>query len=263
MAPGSTSGATEQPLRTAGSSAAAVEATLNDGKHHLLLAASGSVATIKLPLIVSSFAKYPDVSIRIILTRSASQFLAGQSDEQPALTSLAALPNVEGIHQDEDEWAEPWTRGAKILHIALRRWAHILVVAPLSANTLAKTANGISDNLLTSVIRAWDTTGLIDGKEARILVAPAMNTAMYAHPITAKQIRVLEDEWGVKEGDPEGRLEPKETAEGDNAIAPHRGWFEVLRPIEKSLACGDVGSGAMMEWTEIVKIVKERLGLPS
>jgi phosphopantothenoylcysteine decarboxylase len=38
-------------------------------------------------------------------------------------------------------------------------------------------------------------------------------------------------------------------------------WFEVLNPIEKSLACGDVGSGAMMEWTEIVKIVEKRLNL--
>lgn len=242
----------------ASSTAAAVEATLNDGKHHLLLAASGSVATIKLPLIVSSFAKYPNLSIRIVLTGSAAHFLAGQSEEQPALSSLESLPNVEGIHRDEDEWAEPWTRGAKILHIALRRWAHILLVAPLSANTLAKIVNGISDNLLTSVIRAWDTTRLIDGKEARILVCPAMNTAMYVHPVTEKQIRVLEEEWGVKEGDSNSA----EGTDGDGTIVHCQGWFEVLRPIEKSLACGDVGSGAMMEWTEIVKITKQRLGLP-
>ena len=39
------------------------------------------------------------------------------------------------------------------------------------------------------------------------------------------------------------------------------GWFEVLRPQQKTLACGDVGDGAMMEWTEIVKVVEERLGL--
>lgn len=249
---------TRQASGPASSSATAVEATLDDGKQHLLLAASGSVATIKLPLIVSSFAKYPNLAIRIILTSSATQFLAGQSDEQPALASLASLPNVEGIHQDEDEWSEPWTRGAKILHIALRRWAHILVIAPLSANTLAKVVHGISDNLLTSVIRAWDTTGLIDGKEARILVAPAMNTAMYAQPITAKQLRVLEEDWGVKDGD----KDCVEVREGENAVIPTRGWFEVLRPIEKSLACGDVGSGAMMEWTEIVNIVKKRLALP-
>ena len=118
--PESGPGAPHHVPGSASSTAAAVEATLNDGKHHLLLAASGSVATIKLPLIVSSFAKYPNLSIRIVLTSSAAHFLAGQSEEQPALSSLESLPNVEGIHRDEDEWAEPWTRGAKILHIALR-----------------------------------------------------------------------------------------------------------------------------------------------
>lgn len=258
MAPKPGPGSTQQDSTPASSSATAVEASLEDGKHHLLLAASGSVATIKLPLIVSSFAKYPNLSIRIVLTSSAAHFLAGQSEEQPALASLESLPNVEGIHRDEDEWTEPWTRGAKILHIALRRWAHILVVAPLSANTLAKITNGLSDNLLTSVIRAWDTTRLIDGQEARILVCPAMNTAMYVHPVTARQIRVLEEEWGVKEGQPDHA----EGAEGDGAVVHSHGWFEVLKPIEKSLACGDVGSGAMIEWTEIVKIVKQRLSLP-
>ncbi|PKS08076.1 hypothetical protein jhhlp_006688 [Lomentospora prolificans] len=239
------------------SSAAAVEASLNDGKKHLLVAASGSVATIKLPLIISAFAKYPNVSIRVILTKSASEFLAGQSDEQPTLSTLSSLPNVEGVHEDEDEWAEPWTRGAKILHIALRRWADILVVAPLSANTLAKVVSGMSDNLLTSVIRAWDTTGLIDGKNSRILVAPAMNTAMWMHPVTSKHIHVLQDEWGVRQS---GRSEAEVRKDG-HAIAPRTGWFEVLRPVEKALACGDVGSGAMREWSEIVEITKERLGL--
>lgn len=257
MAPRSESEPPGHAPSLASSSAAAVEATLDDGKHHLLLAASGSVATIKLPLIVSSFAKYPNLAIRIVLTSSAAHFLDGQSDEQPALSSLASLPNVEGIHRDEDEWTEPWTRGAKILHIALRRWAHVLVVAPLSANTLAKVVNGMSDNLLTSVIRAWDTTRRIDGKEARILVCPAMNTAMYVHPVTAKQIGILEEEWGVKEGQKDG----PQRSDGESGVV-HHGWFEVLRPIEKSLACGDVGSGAMIEWTEIVKVVKQRLGLP-
>jgi phosphopantothenoylcysteine decarboxylase len=81
------------------------------------------------------------------------------------------------VYQDEDELAESWTRGTGILHINLRKWCDILVVAPLSANTLAKIVNGMSDSLLTSVVRAWDTTGMVDGRRKRILVAPAMNTA--------------------------------------------------------------------------------------
>lgn len=71
---------------------------------------------------------------------------------------------------------------------------------------------------------------------------------MWLHPITAKQIRVLAEDWGVVEA-ADGTIES--------------GWFEVLRPQEKSLACGDVGDGAMKEWTEVVKIIEARLGLGS
>ena len=209
-----------------------------DGKFHLLLAASGSVATIKLPNIVNAFSDYPNLSIRIIMTKSAEQFLKGQSHEQPQLKSLLDMPNVDAIYNDEDEWKEPWIRNAKILHIELRRWANLLVVAPLSANTMAKMVAGMSDNLLLSVIRAWDTTGFIDGKRKRIIVAPAMNTAMWMHPVTMKQLIILEEEWGVSGG--------------------NDGWIEVLRPVEKALACGDVGSGAMIPWTDIVEIIKLR-----
>ena len=93
----------------------------NDNKHHLLLAASGSVATIKLPLIVQKLSTHDKLSIRIVLTESASRFLAGQSDEQPTLTDLQRMKNVDGIYTDADEWERPWTRGSGILHIELRR----------------------------------------------------------------------------------------------------------------------------------------------
>ena len=206
----------------------------HDGKHHILLAATGSVATIKLPLIAYDLVKHPNVSIRIVVTPSAAQFLQSQSAEQPLLTSLLDLPGVEGIYQDADEWTKPWVRGNKILHIELRRWAHLLVIAPLSANSLAKVVNGMSDGLLLNIVRAWDTTGLVDGRRKRIFVAPAMNTAMWRHPITRKQIKVLEEDWGA----------------GDNGEG--EGWITLLRPVEKELACGDVGDGAMMDWKAIV-----------
>lgn len=93
----------------------------NDNKHHLLLAASGSVATIKLPLIVQKLSIHNNLSIRIVLTEAASRFLAGQSDEQPTLTGLQGMKNVDGIYTDSDEWERPWTRGSGILHIELRR----------------------------------------------------------------------------------------------------------------------------------------------
>jgi phosphopantothenoylcysteine decarboxylase len=71
----------------------------------------------------------------------------------------------------------------------------------------------------------------------------AMNSSMWAHPITAKQIRLLEEEWGV------------------NGVTPDEGWFEVLRPQVKTLACGDHGQGGMCDWQEIVAVIKERLCL--
>lgn len=80
-------------------------------------------------------------------------------------------------------------------------------------------------------------------KRARIVVAPAMNSFMWAHPVTAKQVRVLEEEWGV------------------DGVDPEEGWMEVLRPQVKTLACGDVGQGGMCDWQEIVEVIEERLCL--
>lgn len=124
-----------------------------------------------------------------------------------------------------------------------------MVIAPLSANSMAKMALGLSDDLVSSVLRAWDATGMVDeprgmtrrefGEKKVVVVAPAMNTAMWAHPVTGRHLTVLEEEWGVGSG----------------------GWVEVLRPIEKELACGDTGSGAMCEWTQIVMAIEARLGL--
>lgn len=251
---------------SAQNSIADLTASLRDSKIHLLLAASGSVATIKLPLIIKALTVHPNLSIRILLTPSARRFLAGQSDEQPTVSSLHDFPNVDAVYVDEDEWREPWKRGNGILHIELRRWAHMLVIAPLSANTMAKIVGGMADGIITSVVRAWDARGELDSdvgrdpawvatdaeegegdsrpnKVKRILVAPAMNTAMWRHPVTEKQIKVLGEDWGV----------------GKNG--ERSGWFEVLPVQQKTLACGDIGDGAMMEWSEIVKVVEDRLGL--
>jgi phosphopantothenoylcysteine decarboxylase len=235
---------------------------LTDNKFHVLLAASGSVATIKIHNIISSLSANPQISIRLVLTASAAKFLAGQSAEQPSLEEIRKIKGLEAIYLDEDEWAIPWTRGAKILHIELRRWADIMIVAPLSANTMAKMAAGLCDNLLLSTMRAWDISGLLDpphsvtvpaphapqtktvtfptSRRKIILVAVAMNTAMWFHPVTQKHIKLLEEEWGTK-------------SEG--------GWIEVLRPVDKGLACGDVGSGAMHSWDLIVARINELLAV--
>ena len=69
---------------------------------------------------------------------------------------------------------------------------HLLVVAPMPANLLAKITSGLCDSLLTAAIRAWDPTS---GK--RILVAPAMNTSMWTHTLAGRQLSILKDSWGI------------------------------------------------------------------
>ncbi|XP_064169775.1 phosphopantothenoylcysteine decarboxylase isoform X3 [Anguilla rostrata] len=118
-------------------------------------------------------------------------------------------------------------RSDPVLHIELRRWADLLVIAPLDANTLGKIASGICDNLLTCVVRAWDLT-------RPLVFCPAMNTAMWQHPITAKQVAVLKE----------------------------FGYVEVPC-IAKKLVCGDEGKGAMAEVSTIIDVVKEYLPRPS
>lgn len=197
------------------------------------------------------------------------QFLQGQSQEQPSLHEVGQIPGVDGIYTDADEWAHPWSRSGPagsipILHIELRKWADVMVIAPLSANTMAKIVAGMSDNLLTSVIRAWDSDASVDGLRAyfkelerrrlseengfqqkgvedlmrtkKILLCPAMNTAMWRQPITSRHIRKLSKDI-------------------------FKGYIEVLEPMSKALACGDVGDGAMIDSKELVEILKLRCSL--
>lgn len=216
----------------------------DDGKYHLLLACSGSVASIKLPNILHALQDVQDLSIRVILTRSAMQFLQGQSSEQPDWQSLQQAPNVDALYHDVDEWNPPWTRNAPILHIELRRWADSLWVVPLSANTLTKVSVGMSDNLLTSVVRAWQVVDPAIShdeylqRQRFIFLAPAMNTAMWKHPLTGKHL---------------ADIESFQNSHGS------RPWIRLLRPQEKALACGDVGDGAMRDWQLIVQDIQRHM----
>ncbi|KAL8197117.1 UNVERIFIED_CONTAM: hypothetical protein K2H54_012367 [Gekko kuhli] len=174
---------------------------------HVLVGVTGSVAALKLPLLVMELLKIPGAEVWVVTTERAKHFYNPQE-----------LPVT--LYSDADEW-ELWKgRTDPVLHIDLRRWADLMVVAPLDANTLAKVANGICDNLLTCVVRAWDLS-------RPLLFCPAMNTAMWEHPITARQI---------------GQL----TSFG----------YTEIPCIVKKLVCGDEGRGAMAEVSTIVEKVK-------
>lgn len=116
-------------------------------KLNILLGLSGSVATIKylelLQAIISQLPAY-NVQFKVVVTKNSLYFL--QEEHQKTLKILISDKEIP-ILVDENEWT--WkSKGDAILHIDLRKWADIFLIAPLSANTLAKISNGLCDNLL-------------------------------------------------------------------------------------------------------------------
>ncbi|XP_071297940.1 phosphopantothenoylcysteine decarboxylase isoform X3 [Agelaius tricolor] len=113
-------------------------------KFHVLLGVTGSVAALKLPLLVAELLKIPGLEVKVVTTERAKHFYNAQE-----------IPVT--LYGDEEEWQLWKGRSDPVLHIELRRWADLMVVAPLDANTLAKVANGICDNLLAEV--PWQKCG--------------------------------------------------------------------------------------------------------
>lgn len=200
---------------------------------NILLGVTGSVAAIKTPDLFAELRRLGH-AVKVVATEAARYFF-----------DPAALDNPERVILDEDEWpGQRYQRTDKVLHIELRRWADLLLIAPLDANTLAKLANGLSDNCLTCVWRAWDMT-------RPAVLAPAMNTLMWQHPATARHLRLLSADAGAE---PPLGLTLDELPEWINA---HCAQLRVVSPISKRLACDDVGVGAMAEVAAIVAVIEE------
>ncbi|KAG2446273.1 hypothetical protein HXX76_000862 [Chlamydomonas incerta] len=196
-----------------------------DRRPQVLLAATGSVASIKVAALCRLLLEIGDV--KLIATSSAKHFI--NEDDLPDA--------VKPILGDETEWRQWRAVGDPVLHIDLRRWADVLVVAPLSANSLAKMANGMADNLLTCVVRAWDF-------HKPLLVAPAMNTAMWASPFTARHLDTLTQLGAGSSSDGAGAGNGSSSSTGSDAAAGSS-TVVVVAPVSKRLACGDEGTGAM------------------
>ncbi|XP_066148106.1 phosphopantothenoylcysteine decarboxylase [Euwallacea fornicatus] len=180
---------------------------------NVLIGCTGSVATIKLPNLISSLKeeftkKHQNIKIRVATTERAKHFFKS-----------ADLGEDIDVFSDSDEWNAWQKRGDEVVHVELSKWADVLLVAPLDANSLGKIASGICDNILLCTARAWDLN-------KPLIFCPAMNTKMYIHPVTAAQISTLKS-WGYIE----------------------------VPVIEKTLICGDTGLGAMAEVSTIVQTV--------
>src|SRR5205807_2373825 len=122
---------------------------------------------------------------KVIATEASLYFF--NAAEVGAANSGQCERDTSVVIVDEDEWPgqteeRRYGREDKVLHIDLRRWGDLLVIAPLDANTLAKLAAGLADNCLTCVWRAWEPS-------RPVVLAPAMNTQMWQHPATARHLR--------------------------------------------------------------------------
>lgn len=176
----------------------------------VLLGITGSVATTVVPKLITALHNSSH-EVTVISTDAACYFTGLQTLGVPYFT-------------DRDEWpGAQYQCGQPVPHIEMRRWADVGLIAPLSANTLAKMAGGFADNMLTCVMRAWDVA-------KPLVVAPAMNTMMWEHPATAHHLEQLH-QWYPR--------------------------LQIVLPISKVLACGDEGIGAMADVSSIVEVVQQ------
>jgi phosphopantothenoylcysteine decarboxylase len=206
---------------------------------NVLLGVTGSVAAILTPTMFDQLQRAGH-HVKVVATRAALYFF-----DAAALAGGTSGRNRDVLMLDEDEWPDrdegrQWQRGDQVLHIELRRWADVLVIAPLDANTLAKLALGLCDNCLTCVWRAWD-------RARPMVLAPAMNTLMWEHPATGRHLAQIAADAGTA---------PPALALDDlvmwiNTNCPK---LRVVAPQNKRLACDDVGVGAMASVGDVIRV---------
>lgn len=163
----------------------------------VLLGVSGGIAAYKAAEIVRAFKKRGD-EVRVVMTHGAQEFITPM-----ALQVLSG--NVVGTELFDA------TYESEIGHIELARWPDVILIAPATAHVIGKLANGLCDDLLTTVVCA--TT-------APVVVAPAMNTQMFFNPAVQRNIATLE-EYGYQVVDPDqGELACREVGPGRLPDAP-------------------------------------------
>ena len=171
---------------------------------NIVLAITGGIAAYKSAIFARLLIK-AGFEVRVIMTTGAQAFITP--------LTLQALTGNEVHTSLLDEQAE-----AGMGHIELARWADLVIIAPASANTLARLAMGMADDLLTTVCLA--TT-------APVIIAPAMNQQMWAHPAVTLNVQTLRDM-----------------------------NYYIIEPASGEQACGDVGAGRLPEPEQLLDEVR-------
>lgn len=175
-----------------------------NGKH-ILLCVSGGIAVYKAAALTSKL-KQAGAEVKVVMTESAQQFVTPITFQ-----ALSSQP----VYTDTFDEKDP----AEIAHIEIADWADLVIVAPATANMIAKMANGIGDDMVSTVLLA--------GTAPR-WIAPAMNVHMYAHPAVQNNMNTLKS-FG----------------------------YRFIEPGEGYLACGYTGKGRLEEPEVIVALVAE------
>lgn len=178
-----------------------------DGKS-VILGVSGSIAAYKIAYLASSLKK-KGCDVHVIMTKNACQFITPVTFE--TLTGNKCM--VDTFDRDFE---------FDVAHVSLAKKADLIMIAPATANMIAKLANGIADDMLTTTVLA---------AKCPKFVSPAMNTAMYENPVTMDNIDKL-----AKYG------------------------YAIIEPAVGMLACSDEGKGKMPEPQLLEKYILERIG---
>ena len=173
----------------------------------ILLGVTGGIAAYKAADLARMLVKRGH-QVRCCLTDAGSRFITPLT-----LATLTGEPCF-GANPDYHEWRP----NPKVEHVDLARWADLVAVVPATADILGKTANGLANDLLSTILLA--TT-------AKVLWAPAMNKAMWAHPAVQANVKTL-----------------------------RRFGHSFVEPIEGMLACGEEGTGKLAEVVEIQEAIE-------
>ena len=175
---------------------------------NIVLGVTGCIAAYKACEIVRLFKK-AGANVDVILTRNAERFVSGLTFE-----------NLSGNSAALDTFERPKNR--EIEHISLAKKADVFLIAPATANIIGKLASGIADDMLTTTALAVN--------QAKKVICPAMNTAMYENAVVRGNLDRLKE----------------------------LGWT-VIEPVVGLLACGDTGQGALADVSEIIATVNKLL----
>ena len=176
---------------------------MNPTGKEVVLGVTGGIAAYKSAEVVSRL-RHLGINVNVIMTKNATEFVAPLTFE-----TLSANPVVTDTFNRPERW--------EVEHVALAKKADVFVIAPATANILAKMACGIADDMLSTTVLAT---------KAPVLVAPAMNTGMWTAEATQKNVAVLKQR-------------------GVHFVGPDSGI----------LACGDTGAGRMSEPEAIVEAI--------